>query len=488
MSPRHQGTPLHKHRKRRSLLVPPLADHENLEPRVWAHDDLPEHLWLVLLCSHLHPDHCYIALRRIVEYWRLVPNDVPASGLTHTGLAGIDPSRLRDFVAFLALDSTIRFLLSPLAMFRDLPGRASWEPIFGGGDYHEQSTLLVAGIRSCLDRRSDGATDCQWAARMPLVLTGKYSMDAFMFDLWAHYPDKAEAMTRSMVRGVCLASPGDAASEWPSSFWEYCYAASPCLLHGEGPEDATSRRGVEDLGEPTSANEADAVAASVANHFRATIQTTKTDARHECAFGLALYSMATLMEVAALPPRSYVASGALLRAMVETHISLAYLAIKDDAALWQDYRSHGTGQAKLAYLKQDRIEEPSSAYAGEHLERLANADGWDEFQTIKLGTWGELNLRQMSIESNTKELYDQLYDWTSSVVHGSWGAVRDAVFDDCLNPLHRFHLLPRLTRKESPAVLGDAIRVANMTLCLLDGLYPGLPDRLVPINPDGGAS
>ena len=49
-----------------------------------------------------------------------------------------------------------------------------------------------------------------------------------------------------------------------------------------------------------------------------------------------------------------------LRTIAESFITLAYLAKKDDAELWQKYQVYGTGQTKKAFLKLDDSETEGS--------------------------------------------------------------------------------------------------------------------------------
>jgi hypothetical protein len=123
-------------------------------------------------------------------------------------------------------------------------------------------------------------------------------------------------------------------------------------------------------------------------------------------------------------------------------------------------------------------EKLEGAISLEDLELAANADVWMEFQDIHLGAWTNKNLRAMAEESGVKDVYDRYYDTLSGYVHGNWAAVREAVFMDCYNPLHRLHRIPMPPKLNMPDVVPDLVRLANRCLEELTALYPPFPARL----------
>jgi hypothetical protein len=167
-----------------------------------------------------------------------------------------------------------------------------------------------------------------------------------------------------------------------------------------------------------------------------------------------------------------------LRTLAELLITLTYLAQKDDPEIWKSYRVFGAGQAKLQYLKLEEKNGDASYIDIDTLGRLANEDMWEEFLPIELGHWAKSNLRNLSIESDTKNVYDEFYAWTSSYAHGHWGAVRDLTFATCGNPLHRLHRIPRKTSRDLPDLIPDACRLVDCLLSVLDQCYPGFGKRV----------
>jgi hypothetical protein len=207
------------------------------------------------------------------------------------------------------------------------------------------------------------------------------------------------------------------------------------------------------------------------------------DPRHEATFGLAAYSLAILEELPRIGNGTGILGRAGLRAALETFLTLAYLAHEDDPDTWREYRSYGTGQAKLAFLKLDEITEISpddlpNSIDVQLLEALTNEDRWQEFVEIKLGHWDASNLRKTSEAANEKGTYDRFYGWTSSFVHGNWAAVRVTEFDVCANPLHRYHRVLRSSALALADVVADTAALVNRTLALVDRLYPAFPARV----------
>ena len=110
------------------------------------------------------------------------------------------------------------------------------------------------------------------------------------------------------------------------------------------------------------------------------------------------------------------------------------------------------------------------------IETISNEDTWDEFLNINLGNWNSSDLRKMSTEAGIKDIYDKYYSWSSGYVHGSWGAIREACFETCGNPLHRLHRYPRY--RPLPTPVNDICYLFNCILDDLDMMYPKFEHRL----------
>jgi hypothetical protein len=218
----------------------------------------------------------------------------------------------------------------------------------------------------------------------------------------------------------------------------------------------------------------------LAKHFHESIETTDIDPRLDGAFGICLYAI--LLHITLLSSGSHqrVQGRFFIRTIVELFVTLSFLAKNDNSTFWRRYRMYGNGQAKLAYLKLVDLSDaeiPSYVKIDE-LEQLANEDRWQEFVEIDLGSWAKKDLRRMSEEAGVKDVYDRFYSWPSGYVHGHWMAVRDSVFDLCVNPLHRYHRIPTAPRIDMESVAIDIVKLINLTLDLLSKLYPPFTPRL----------
>nr|WP_255762853.1 DUF5677 domain-containing protein [Halomonas desiderata] len=168
-----------------------------------------------------------------------------------------------------------------------------------------------------------------------------------------------------------------------------------------------------------------------------------------------------------------------LRSLAEVSITLHYLAKTDSLEMWQSYRVYGAGQAKLAFLKTQQTHGDLPNFIDEStLYSIANEDVWQEFLNIDVGHWASSNLRKLAMDSGTKDIYDNYYDWSSSYIHGNWAAVRDTNFVTCHNPLHRLHRIPRVAHRSLRSVEPDAVKLVNEMIDVLERLFPS--DEIIP--------
>ena len=151
---------------------------------------------------------------------------------------------------------------------------------------------------------------------------------------------------------------------------------------------------------------------------------------------------------------------------------------KEEPSIWNDYRSYGSGQLKLVYLKLKELEEQISSVDINKLADLANEDKWVEFVAINLGHWDSANLRTISEEVGLKTFYDKFYNYTSGYIHANWGAIRESVYQKCVNPLHRLHRVPTYDLPLMSNITIDAIEVTNCILESLSEAYPKFEFRL----------
>jgi hypothetical protein len=215
-------------------------------------------------------------------------------------------------------------------------------------------------------------------------------------------------------------------------------------------------------------------------HLLNTSKSSSLDSRHEGIFGLALYGMTIFLETIFYRTASSVTGRLSLRILLETLITLEYGLKKEktDPTVWTAYRTYGAGQLKLMHLKLGESSEEIFCIDRKELEYNANEDKWIEFVSINLGHWDGADLRKMSEEVGLKVLYDSYHDYASGFGHASWGAVRESVYQRCMNPLHRFHRLPTFDLPLMPSIFEDARNLINIILNCVSQAYPDFKEQI----------
>ena len=166
------------------------------------------------------------------------------------------------------------------------------------------------------------------------------------------------------------------------------------------------------------------------------------------------------------------AAGYFVRPIVDTRILIGWLIIRDDAEIYAAYREHGLGRLKLlrehikADLGDDLDDEAKEAL--DYIDRRVNLERDEWFQTVNLGSFADVNPRQMAEEANLKRAYDLTYAPLSSSNHGEWPTVRENDTVICQEPLHGSHRLgafapPPHTIAAAPALL--ALDLAREGIC-----------------------
>ena len=465
---------LGQHKQQGKNLVPPLSQLHNMQLVSWVRERLPEFLWAILLVVHLSRKDALDVFRRVAKYMSELAEEDKFYDVTHTALSNLPSQQLDDVLSIITAAPEQKEVLLPLLLFNNLPGRKAWVRALDedvGGLWEP----LMAAVARALDHQSQESTDCRWLKLLCLGVTGKLRLQSQkQVDYILRYPDYGiMQMVRPFIRSAELAiSAADPKPiEWAAKFWGECLAQTPCFPLNPGVTGDILSAG-------TTAQRLDEVYNLLAKHAYETRTTSDIDARHDTVLGVGLYSLGTLQELLRVGNSHSIIGRTALRTIVECYITLAYLAKKDNADLWQSYRVFGAGQSKLAFLKLEELGVKPSFVNVQMLEQLANEDMWLEFQPINLGHWEKTNLRQMSETADVKADYDQFYNWSSTFTHGHWGAVRDAAFDICGNPLHRLHRIPRQSVRALPDVIPDACQLVDKILDLVSQLYPEFLHRV----------
>ena len=333
---------------------------------------------------------------------------------------------------------------------------------------------LMRCVGATLRHKSQEATDCRWVRLMAQSFAGKMHLNSTeTVEEMFHYPykfdqHKVRPTVRSMELSLEALKPPD--PTWPRAFWHESWKNTSCIelrQQYEQPvlDEVVTRQSVVDLRE------------HLEEHWQETHSTTKVDPKHDAVFGMALYSLRILEEMMGIGVGTSILDRLGLRTILEVHINLKYLLVKDTPDLWSNWRRYGSGQAKLNALKLDDSMASPQYMDIESIEGIASEDVWEEFLTIKLGSWSGLDLRRISEQSDLKETYDRYYSWTSGYAHGMWGAVRESCYQTCGNPLHRLHRYPE--RRPLQDAVEDAVLLVDEIIQHVDSAYPTFAPRLL---------
>ncbi len=441
----------------------------------WSDEHLPDTLWAALIITELGRERGLATFRHALNKLHELRNEIGDFCLTHTDLSKLD------YVVFSAifqnLSEDTKSSLVPLLLLDCLPDKEHWRLFLNGAPNDTDWSRLAFAIAKCFDHQSDEATDCRWLRLMSLFVLERIHVPGEMAEEIVHYPNRGDLRAvRPTIRAteaafrMARAKVSDTPS-WIDSFWSECMEKTACLPQFWKVENDIN------IDANVVVEEIIKIYDELIDHFFKTMSTTAVDAKHDGAFGLVLFSLQVCLFAAKGNYDRTIVGRMLLRTCVETFITLRFLASKDDPTIWLQYRNYGSGQNKLAFLK--NFEQSEQTFIDiEELHRLANEDRWMEFLDIKLGSWSDKNLRKMAEESGAKDIYDKYYDALSGFVHGTWGAVRATCLTECANPLHRFHRVPVPPRADLKSVLVDICKLVNRCLDELTGLYPTFKPRL----------
>jgi hypothetical protein len=465
-----------QHQRDKKTLIPPFLKLPQLRLSSWVNDRLPEMLWATLLISHLPRSDALDVFREVAKYVNGVSDGDRPHDITHTGLSKLRTDILEGLLAILTASTERKEALRPLLLLREVPIGESWTEAIGVASQDGDWGKLMLAVASTFDHQSQEATDCRWARILCMMAAGKLEFPADSREevrMLVEYPNYGDMRTvRPTIRSTeqAIAGMDQGATDWPTRFWAQCLSNTPCFLPATHDGSSIETSAIVDR--------LNRLSELLVEHDHHTRTTSGVDPRHDTVFGMTLYCLSLILELTRNDSSRSIEGRIALRTIVECLITLKYLAKKDDAQLWKSYRVFGAGQAKLAYLKLDELANTSKYVDEKMLKQIANEDLWQEFLPIELGHWEKADLRKMSIDVDLKDLYDSFYPWTSTFSHGHWGAIRDAIFDTCLNPLHRFHRIPRAVARRLPDVLPDACALADRMLAIVSNCYPDFPDRI----------
>ena len=457
-SPGH--TPLARHKKTGTRLDPRLADLP-IAPIRWDRDLLPEHLWIASLRSVVPVKDIYKPYYKFMdavdEFW---PKDFPALGLMS------DFSHLRaakeEFIA--KNDQLVRDLfLEPvgriLAFFPESP--SSWLVTDGfleeGGSLDPAKELghLRALLVDLFDGRGELATAARLAVFGRLVNSGKvhFFRGLPVAELLPKYPDRCSAEERSMVESFVRASLGAGLlgqerlkEDWPKYFWTHNYDLAPCKprtlnVGGGDPVTCEEVTWLETI-IANNATKARTYLDQLAMRLRYDLYRPEDGEILHGLFARSVRLYLLVFENPSLWARDV--AGIFIRSLVETAITLCYLAEKGTNEEFRKFREYGEAQKKLLMLHLQDSHPGSTSLEGRAASDLSDELGGfsAELIPIELGHWSKKDIRKLAKATGLEEYYRLVFSPTSADVHGTWASLKDSNLSVCAEPLHRFHRMP----------------------------------------------
>ena len=466
-------------------LIPLLMTVPNIRFDSWGNTRMPEMLWAALTSVNIDQQDALKIYRKIGDcFFENKDRDDISPDVTLTGIAKFPPDFQRKILRVICDENTSPFLAAML-VFDNLPGKQAWKKMVPQLQEDFAWSILANTVSHCFFHNSIESTDCRAAKIIPLIAMGKFQfvrgeisderISEIINDLtyypFGDDPKRAESTIRAIEGGISgmFSSEGAISHEWAEHFWKECFERTMCLSF-------IANNGV--ISKRHKSKKIKLLRKQLLQHFEATISTTGIDPRHEATFGIGLFGLQLIAELIDCGIQNTASGRIILRTLAEAFITMRWLVYKDENELWDSFRKYGCGQAKLQAMKLAELDENVSFADVKMLDEIANEDQWDKFLEIGLGHWSGSNLRQMSEEANVKSVYDLFYNWGSSYTHAGWGAIRESNFQNCANPLHRFHQIPLKIPQSLPTVLPDSCILVNLILDTISEQYPEFEQRI----------
>lgn len=180
----------------------------------------------------------------------------------------------------------------------------------------------------------------------------------------------------------------------------------------------------------------------------------------------------------------------ILRCMTDAHITLAWIVDSPEDRS-KEYIRYGLGQEKLfiEYLENEPREEAGSVVDDQIDQLIEVRKDWLNAQLaewaieVNVGSWSGKSTRDMAKEADCESLYKFAYVPFSGVAHNMWQHVGIYNAETCVNPLHKYHRLPRIEPvRLDPDYLYRASKYVSRTYELLDKKLGTSSSRPLPVD------
>jgi len=451
----------------------------------WTDDLLPEMLWIALLFDSFPERRAVEIAEKCAQETKQVLQPKKARSFAFISeYDSINPTIAKEIREVLSKEGVLEDLQvslyplvslypkCPLNCFYDEEDKARQR-----GDVNSSLYTLKRVVSNCFDRRGRPAMIVQATAVYLMIVTGKMIVPKGtglekINDI-LDYPktDESQKLGASVRASLNVPIFNESESRWWCSyFWQHGYEISICEFP-KRPSISIAEESKYNVSKLLEAAQLyrDKLLKEIKDCWnRVTIDLSKP-LRDE-VLGALIARQARFATVIVTEPQlwSLDISRILLRCMVDTHITLLWLATKGTYPDFENFVEYGLGQEKLLleHIK-SRLDksDPESHRLRENVEGM---ESWIDSQfltyllPVNVGSWTKKTTRQMAEETGCPEIFNLSYAPFSSVLHGTWNAISRLNLEFCSNPLHRFHRVPSL--EEPPIHLGtpeQAIKIMD---------------------------
>jgi hypothetical protein len=455
-------TGIEGHSRDKTKLSPPLADYPALTMIDWSRDLLPEHLWIDLLTQHFGPSTWAAQFNRLMDpLQKLVDEKIVVTGLI-SSFAAIPESARRGFLDenySLVLDTFYRPAGYLLKSYFSCPAAWLCDDRFSGEVPNPGQDELAEKLTDSVVRLMPGKDPYVGHLRvLPYsrwVKSGRLHLPyGFpLVDVMVRYPDgctdaeKREVQQHARTTMNAMLRMDATNWTWARDVWRRNHDLVQCKPHGYvlNPGKIIDEKTGNAVLECTTANAEIAVAylQDLSAAYRCDLFEPERD---EILLGL-FSRLTRLYFKICIDPAFWARdiAGIMLRCIVDTGITFAFLATHGTAQNFKDFKTYGEGKQKLLMLHLQDTYPDVGSLEGKTAAEIAQSLGGGlttEVLNIELDNWTKRSARDLAIAAGLEKYYRLAYDPSSADVHGTWMSLDNSNLTRCVQPLHRFHRLP----------------------------------------------
>lgn len=456
----YTGIEGHSHNK--TTLSPPLATYPALSMIDWSRDLLPEYLWIDLLAQHFGPPTWVSQFNRLLGALQtLVDEKTVMTGLISSFASVPESSRARflDENYRLALDTFYRPAGYLLRFYPSCPAAWLCDDRFAAEvpspDAQDLADKLTRSVVRLLPGRDLYVGDLRTLPYSRCVNARRIQPppEPELLDLMLKYPagctDPEKRQVQQHARATMNAMFGLDVPQWTwaRDFWRYNHNVVQCKPHGYvlNPGKVIDEAAGSAVLECSTANAELAVEylQELSAAYRCDLFEPERD---EILLGL--FSRLTRLHFKLCTDPAFWSrdiAGIMLRCMVDTGITFAFLAKHGTEQNFKDFKTYGEGKQKLLMLHLQDTYPDLESIEGRTAAEIAQSMGGGltpEVLDIELDNWTKKSARDLAITAGFEKYYRLAYDPSSADVHGTWMSLDNSNLTRCVQPLHRFHRLP----------------------------------------------